>query len=161
MFGYKDSFSSLIRNQTEDDVSAADKSGGRGSLAQNCRVSSRRFGSVRLPTLWTMSRYNLNVCVVICNNFVQHLKHRERDAKSRRRKQDKLVKIMTSLGDPAIDWVAMAKSFGFRMATRCDTIESFQMVFQEAMEKSGRRSDIGGGYYIIFLSSFIFVMCVF
>jgi len=31
----------------------------------------------------------------------------------------------------------MAKSFGFRLATRCDTIENFEMVFQEAMEKNG------------------------
>jgi thiamine pyrophosphate-dependent acetolactate synthase large subunit-like protein len=46
-------------------------------------------------------------------------------------------KSLTSLGEPTIDWVAMAKSFGFRLATRCDTIENFEMVFQEAMEKNG------------------------
>ena len=87
--------------------------------------------------LWTMSRYNLNVCVVICNNSAYNILNIE-SAMQRVEDANKtnLSKSLTSLGDPAIDWVAMAKSFGFRMATRCDTIESFQMVFQEAMEKN-------------------------
>ena len=87
--------------------------------------------------LWTMSRYNLNVCVVICNNSAYNILNIE-SAMQRVEDANKtnLSKSLTSLGDPAIDWVAMAKSFGFRMATRCDTIERFQMVFQEAMEKN-------------------------
>ncbi|CAL6361331.1 unnamed protein product [Bathycoccus prasinos] len=88
--------------------------------------------------LWTMARYNLNVCVVICNNSsynilnIENAMQRVEDAN-----KTNVSKSLTSLGDPTIDWVTMAKSFGFRMATRCDTIESFQMVFQEAMEKNG------------------------
>ena len=88
--------------------------------------------------LWTMARYNLNVCVVICNNSsynilnIENAMQRVEDAN-----KTNVSKSLTSLGEPTIDWVTMAKSFGFRMATRCDTIESFQMVFQEAMEKNG------------------------
>jgi acetolactate synthase-1/2/3 large subunit len=90
------------------------------------------------PALWTMARYNLNVCVVICNNSsynilnIENAMQRVEDAN-----KTNVSKSLTSLGEPTIDWVTMAKSFGFRMATRCDTIESFQMVFQEAMEKNG------------------------
>ena len=58
-------------------------------------------------------------CVVICNNSAYNILNIE-NAMQRVEDANKtnLSKSLTSLGDPAIDWVAMAKSFGFRMATR-------------------------------------------
>jgi len=88
--------------------------------------------------LWSMARYNLNVCVVICNNASYNILNIENAVQGvEDANKTNVSKSLTSLGEPTIDWVAMAKSFGFRLATRCDTIENFEMVFQEAMEKNG------------------------
>ncbi|MDP3299562.1 MAG: thiamine pyrophosphate-dependent enzyme, partial [Phenylobacterium sp.] len=43
---------------------------------------------------------------------------------------------LLDLGDPRIDWVAMAKAMGLP-AVRCETAESFETVFASAMRQTG------------------------
>ena len=58
--------------------------------------------------LWTMARYNLNVCVVICNNSsynilnIENAMQRVEDAN-----KTNVSKSLTSLGEPTIDWVTI------------------------------------------------------
>ena len=43
---------------------------------------------------------------------------------------------LLDLGDPRIDWVAMARSMGLP-AVRCETAESFETAFAGAMREKG------------------------
>ena len=87
--------------------------------------------------LWTMARYELNICVVICNNSNYQILNIETAMQAVENQNSELSKSLTSLKNPSIDWVLMAKSFGVKNVIKCATIEEFRMVFQEAMEKTG------------------------
>jgi acetolactate synthase-1/2/3 large subunit len=136
----RDDFARTISDRRPDcsGKTKTNRSTGESQVRKVIAFQADGSGLYDCQALWTMARYNLNVCVVICNNSsynilnIENAMQRVEDAN-----KTNVSKSLTSLGEPTIDWVTMAKSFGFRMATRCDTIESFQMVFQEAMEKNG------------------------
>ena len=85
--------------------------------------------------LWTMVRENLDVVVVIFANHAYRILNIEL-ARTKSGNAGPEARRLLDLGDPRMDWVAMAKGFGMS-ATRCETAESFDAALEAALAAGG------------------------
>lgn len=85
--------------------------------------------------LWTISRENLDVTVVVFANHAYRILGIELGRTGAGAAGPSAAKLL-DLGDPKIDWVSMAKAMGLP-AVRCETAESFETVFASAMRQTG------------------------
>lgn len=90
-----------------------------------------------IPALWTMARENLDITVlIIANRDYAILKHEY--ARVRADGMGPAVQSMMSIGNPDIDFVALAEGFGVR-AVRVDTAEGLTAALEEAYASPGPR----------------------
>ncbi|MBE7219208.1 MAG: acetolactate synthase large subunit, partial [Caulobacteraceae bacterium] len=90
-----------------------------------------------LQALWTMVREGLDVTVVV----VANRRYRILDIELQRTgagRAGPAARGLLDLGDPAMDWRALAAGFGMA-ADRCDTAEAFDAAFARAMAEPGPR----------------------
>ncbi len=85
--------------------------------------------------LWTLAREHLDVCVVVFANNAYRILDIELGRTGAGPAGPAAAKLL-GLGDPAIDWVSLAKGLGVP-ATRCQTAESFDAAFARAMAEPG------------------------
>ena len=85
--------------------------------------------------LWTIARENLDVTVVVFANHAYRILNIELGRTGAGEAGPSAAKLL-DLGDPRIDWVAMARSMGLP-AVRCETAESFETAFAGAMRQTG------------------------
>ena len=90
-----------------------------------------------VQALWTQAREALNVTTVICSNS----RYRILDQELQRAGIDDpgaAAASMTSLGDPALDWLAVSRGFGVE-AVRVTTGEELLDALARAHEQPGPR----------------------
>lgn len=88
-----------------------------------------------VQALWTQAREKLDVTTVICSNS----RYRILDEELRRAGIDDpgaAAASMTSLADPALDWLQLARGFGVE-ATRATTGEELRTALSRAVTESG------------------------
>ena len=85
--------------------------------------------------LWTMVRENLDVVTVIFANHAYRILNIEL-ARTKSGNAGPQARRLLDLGDPRMDWVAMAQGFGMP-ATRCDTAEAFDAALARALAGQG------------------------
>ncbi|MDP1617661.1 acetolactate synthase large subunit [Phenylobacterium sp.] len=85
--------------------------------------------------LWTIARENLDVTVVVFANHAYRILNIELGRTGAGEAGPSASRLL-DLGDPRIDWVAMAKAMGLP-AVRCETAESFETAFAGAMRNKG------------------------
>ena len=88
-----------------------------------------------IQSLWTMARENLDVTVVVFANHSYRILNIEMGRTGSGNPGPSASKLL-DLGDPKIDWVSVAKGLGVS-AVRCETAESFEKAFAQAMAESG------------------------
>ena len=87
--------------------------------------------------LWTLARENLDVTVVIFANNAYRILGIELGRTGAGAPGPAAAKLL-GLGEPAIDWVSLARGMGVPGA-RCETAESFDAAFARAMAEPGPR----------------------
>jgi acetolactate synthase-1/2/3 large subunit len=87
--------------------------------------------------LWTMAREGLDVTVVIFANNAYRILGIELGRTGAGAPGPAATKLL-GLGDPAIDWVSLAKGLGVP-GVRCETAEAFDAAFARAMAEPGPR----------------------
>jgi len=87
--------------------------------------------------LWTLAREQLDVTVVIFANHTYRILGIEL-GRTGAGAPGLAAGSLLSLGDPAIDWVSYAKGLGVP-GIRCETAESFDVAFANAMAEPGPR----------------------
>ena len=87
--------------------------------------------------LWTLARERLDVTVVIFANHTYRILGIEL-GRTGAGAPGPAASSLLSLGDPAIDWVSYAKGLGVP-GVRCETAESFDAAFANAMAEPGPR----------------------
>jgi acetolactate synthase-1/2/3 large subunit len=87
--------------------------------------------------LWTLAREGLDVTVVIFANHAYRILGIELGRTGAGAPGPAASKLL-GLGDPAIDWVSLAKGLGVPGA-RCETAEAFDAAFARAMAEPGPR----------------------
>jgi acetolactate synthase-1/2/3 large subunit len=85
--------------------------------------------------LWTLARENLDVTVVIFANSAYRILGIEL-GRTGAGAPGPAASTLLGLGDPAIDWVSLAKGMGLP-GTRCETAEAFDAAFARAMAEPG------------------------
>jgi acetolactate synthase-1/2/3 large subunit len=88
-----------------------------------------------LQALWTLARENLDVTVVVFANHTYRILNIEMMRTGAGQAGPSASKLL-ELGDPAIDWVSLAKGLGVP-AVRCATGEEFDRAFADAMAQRG------------------------
>ncbi len=92
-----------------------------------------------IQALWTMVREQLDVTVVICNNSKYNILELEfARTGARGGKPGKKAASMMDIGNPSMDFVAMARGFGMQ-ASRATTAEEFSTQLAEAIQTEGPR----------------------
>jgi acetolactate synthase-1/2/3 large subunit len=112
-------------------VGAAIASPGRKVLSLNGDGAA----AYTVQGLWTMVRENLDVVTVIFANHAYRILNIEL-ARTKSGNAGPQARRLLDLGDPRMDWVAMAQGFGMP-ATRCDTAESFDAALARALAGQG------------------------
>jgi acetolactate synthase-1/2/3 large subunit len=92
-------------------------------------------GAYTVQGLWTMVREQLDVTVVVFANHAYRILNIEL-ARTKSGNAGPQARRLLDLGDPRMDWVAMAQGFGMS-AVRCDTAESFDAALARAMAEPG------------------------
>jgi acetolactate synthase-1/2/3 large subunit len=92
-------------------------------------------GMYTVQGLWTVAREGLDVTTVIFANNVYRILGIEL-ARTGAGEPGPASSRLLGLGDPAIDWVSLAKGLGVP-ATRCETAEAFEAAFARAMATTG------------------------
>jgi acetolactate synthase-1/2/3 large subunit len=87
--------------------------------------------------LWTLAREGLDVTVVIFANHAYRILGIEL-GRTGAGEPGPAASRLLGLGDPAIDWVSLAKGLGVPGA-RCETAEAFDAAFARAMAEPGPR----------------------
>ena len=88
-----------------------------------------------VQSLWTMARENLDVTAVVFANNTYRILNIEMMRTGAGQAGPQAAKLL-ELGDPAIDWVSLAKGLGLP-AVRCTTGEEFEAAFAAAMANRG------------------------
>jgi acetolactate synthase-1/2/3 large subunit len=88
-----------------------------------------------IQALWTLARENLDVTVVVFVNNSYRILNIEMARMGSGVAGPQAAKLL-GLGEPAIDWVPLAKSLGLP-ATACETAEQFDAAFAGAMGQRG------------------------
>jgi acetolactate synthase-1/2/3 large subunit len=88
-----------------------------------------------VQALWTIARENLDVCAVVFANNTYRILNIEMMRTGAGQAGPQAAKLL-ELGDPAIDWVSLAKGLGVP-AVRCTTAEEFDKAFAAAMANRG------------------------
>jgi acetolactate synthase-1/2/3 large subunit len=88
-----------------------------------------------LQALWTMARENLDVTAIVFANNTYRILNIEMMRTGAGQAGPQAAKLL-ELGDPAIDWVSVAKGLGVA-AVRCATAEDFEKAFAGAMAQRG------------------------
>jgi len=88
-----------------------------------------------VQALWTIARENLDVCAVVFANNTYRILNIEMTRTGAGRAGPQAARLL-DLGDPAIDWVSLAKGLGVP-AVRCETAEDFETAFAAAMASRG------------------------
>jgi acetolactate synthase-1/2/3 large subunit len=88
-----------------------------------------------VQALWTMARENLDVTAVVFANNTYRILNIEMMRTGAGQAGPQAAKLL-ELGDPAIDWVAVANGLGMP-AVRCATAEDFDKAFAGAMAQRG------------------------
>lgn len=92
-------------------------------------------GLYTLQSLWTMAREGLDVVIVICANRAYRILQAELGRAGVAAPGPK-AQALTSLANPDIDWVALARGFGVP-ASRTDTAEGFAEALRRALAAAG------------------------
>lgn len=90
-----------------------------------------------VQALWTLAREALDVTVVVFANQRYRILGIELERTGAGQAGPAAASLL-DLGDPAIDWVSIARGMGVE-ATRCDTAEAFEAAFASAMGQRGPR----------------------
>lgn len=88
-----------------------------------------------VQALWTLARENLDVTVVVFANNSYRILNIEMTRTGAGDAGPQAAKLL-GLGDPALDWVSLAKGLGVP-AVRCATAEDFESAFAGAMAQRG------------------------
>lgn len=88
-----------------------------------------------IQALWTLARENLDVTVVVFANYTYRILNVEMTRTGAGEAGPSARKLL-DLGDPNIDFVAIAKGMGLP-AVSCDTAEAFDKAFAAAMSQRG------------------------
>jgi acetolactate synthase-1/2/3 large subunit len=88
-----------------------------------------------IQSLWTMARENLDVTVVVFANYTYRILNVEMQ-RTGAGEAGASAKKLLELGDPKIDFVALATGMGVP-AVRCDTAEAFDAAIAAAMAQRG------------------------
>lgn len=88
-----------------------------------------------VQALWTIARENLDVTAVVFANNTYRILNIEMMRTGAGGAGPQAAKLL-ELGDPAIDWVSLAKGLGLP-AVRCETAEAFDAAFAAAMAQRG------------------------
>jgi acetolactate synthase-1/2/3 large subunit len=88
-----------------------------------------------LQALWTIAREGLDVTAIVFANNTYRILNIEMMRTGAGQAGPQAAKLL-ELGDPAIDWVSVAKGLGVP-AVRCATAEEFETAFANAMAKRG------------------------
>ena len=88
-----------------------------------------------IQALWTLARENLDVTVVVFANNSYRILNIEMTRTGAGDAGPQAAKLL-GLGEPAIDWVPLAKGLGLE-AVRCATAEEFEKAFAGAMARRG------------------------
>lgn len=88
-----------------------------------------------VQALWTIARENLDVCAVVFANNTYRILNIEMTRTGAGQAGPQAARLL-DLGDPAIDWVSLAKGLGVT-AVRCTTGEEFEKAFAAAMANRG------------------------
>ncbi len=112
-------------------VGAAIASPGRKVLSLNGDGAA----AYTVQGLWTMVRENLDVVTVIFANHAYRILNIEL-ARTKSGNAGPQARRLLDLGDPRMDWVAMAQGFGMA-ATRCDTAEASDAALARALAGQG------------------------
>lgn len=88
-----------------------------------------------LQGLWTMAREKLDVTTVVFANGAYRILGIEL-ARTRSGQAGPAARRLLDLGDPRMDWCALARGFGVS-AVRCDTAEAFDAALARAMTEPG------------------------
>ncbi|OYU71082.1 MAG: acetolactate synthase large subunit [Alphaproteobacteria bacterium PA2] len=98
-------------------------------------LSGDGAGMYTVQALWTLAREKLDVTVVVFANHSYRILNIEMGRTGSGNPGPSASKLL-DLGDPKIDWVAMAKGMGVD-AVRCETAEQFEAAFARAMKEPG------------------------
>jgi acetolactate synthase-1/2/3 large subunit len=88
-----------------------------------------------LQSLWTQARERLNITTVICNNRSYRILDVEL-ARAGIAEPGAAARSLTSLGNPDLDWVALAKGIGVP-GVRVETAEALSKELDRALKESG------------------------
>jgi acetolactate synthase-1/2/3 large subunit len=88
-----------------------------------------------VQALWTIARENLDVTAIVFANNTYRILNIEMMRTGAGAAGPQAAKLL-ELGDPAIDWVSVAKGLGVP-AVRCATAEEFEAAFAAAMAQRG------------------------
>ncbi|THD56047.1 acetolactate synthase large subunit [Phenylobacterium sp.] len=88
-----------------------------------------------IQALWTMARENLDITVVVFANYTYRILNIEM-LRTGAGEAGPSARKLLELGDPKIDFVALAKGLGLP-AVRCETAEAFETAFAGAMAQRG------------------------
>ncbi|HZZ90897.1 MAG TPA: acetolactate synthase large subunit, partial [Caulobacteraceae bacterium] len=94
-------------------------------------------GMYTVQALWTLAREHLDVTVVVFANNVYRILGIEL-GRTGAGPAGPAAGALLSLGDPALDWVSLAKGMGVP-GVRCETAEAFDTAFASAMAERGPR----------------------
>ncbi|MFK7977877.1 MAG: acetolactate synthase large subunit [Halioglobus sp.] len=90
-----------------------------------------------IQSLWTMVREQLDVTVVLCNNSKYNILELEfARTGARGGTPGEIAATMMDIGNPTMDFVAMAQGFGMQ-ASRATTAEAFAAQLSESLETNG------------------------
>ena len=92
-------------------------------------------GLYTLQALWTQAREGLGVTTVICANREYRILRVEL-ARADISKPGKAAKSLTSLADPTVDWVSLARGFGVP-AVRVESAEALGAALERALAEPG------------------------
>jgi len=93
--------------------------------------------SYTMQGLWSVAREGLDVTVVVFANHSYRILGIELGRTGAGNPGPAASRLL-DLGDPAVDWVGLAKSMGLP-AVRCETAEDFDIAFARAMAQTGPR----------------------
>jgi acetolactate synthase-1/2/3 large subunit len=88
-----------------------------------------------IQSLWTMAREGLDITTVVFANYTYRILNVEMQRTGAGEAGPSAKKLL-ELGDPKIDFVAMARGMGLA-AVRCETAEAFEAAFAAAMAQKG------------------------
>ncbi|KAK9806179.1 hypothetical protein WJX72_004533 [[Myrmecia] bisecta] len=90
-----------------------------------------------LQAFWTQARENLRVITIICANRTYAILKVELSRQKIGNHNSATTRSLTSIGQPDLDWVCLAKGMGISHASRATSIEELKQQLAAALERSG------------------------